>query len=277
MTDWQRVGKLRAQGKTWAEIATDKKVGFHAPEGVNAARALKTLSYRRKSNAQGGRRKTSDLAQSAENHTLVRFPRGRYLAIGGASVSVAILVLYLLFLPGSQPPGPTNYTGPGATGSTAQYNYLAQQHTDICHWPGVQLGDETANVNLINGWPDGEYLQGSCCSPMDVPDYTNQTSQLPSYSSVSIIPQDPYNMPTTLAKSDLSGLYMSLTSAQESTLSTASGLTNDHGWCCCQCWAYYVHEGLAKQLLVNHGYSAQQIAAVMNLEDCCGGPGPMSM
>jgi hypothetical protein len=279
MTDWERVAKLRTKGASWEQVASDEKVGFHSPEGVDAGRALKAVYYRRKSDPGASRRSTRESSAARK----ARFdgglsPRTKWTIGGVAIAAFAAVVLALVFvLPSSSPPAPSTSPGPASIGSMAEFNYLSQQHSDACHWPGVNLGDETANVNWITGLPDDVYLQGACCTPMDYPDYSNQTTSLRADASVSALAPDPYNMPSKLAKTDVAGENLALTSDQQSTLSTASGLTNDHGWCCCQCWAYYAHEGLAKTLIAQNGYDAQQVADAINLEDCCGGPGQMSM
>ncbi len=191
---------------------------------------------------------------------------------------VLIPGIYFLITSSISPPAPGTYPGPAAAGTQAEFNYLSQMHTDACHWPGVNLGDQTANVNWINSLSDTSYLQGSCCSPMDYqPDYASQIAGLKNYSSISVIAPDPYNMPAHIAKADAAFIGIALTPDQQSTLDSAASMTKDNGWCCCQCWAYYAHEGLAKALITQHGYDAKQVAAVVDLEDCCGGPGPMSM
>jgi len=202
--------------------------------------------------------------------------RKRNFAILALLALVVIGVLAVVLSSG--PPTPGTYPGPAAAGTIAEFNYLSQQHSDACHWPGVNLGDQSANVNWINGLSDTSYLQGACCSPMDYqPDYASQIPALQNYSSISIIAPDPYNVPGHIAKADVAGENLVLTADQQSTLASAASMTTDHGWCCCQCWAYYAHEGLAKTLIVQYGYNAQQVVNVINLQDCCGGPGPMNM
>ena len=281
MTDWKRVGKLRAKGASWEEIADDARVGFHAPVGSDGGRALKALYYHRRSNEGASQDARVGVPGSRRGRAERGMSRTRWAALGAGAAAFSALILILVFLlPASAPqgpPAPGMSSGPGSTGSIAEFTYLAQQHTDACHWPGVNLGDETANVNWISGLPDGTYLQGACCTPMDFPDYSNQTTKLQSYSSVSAIAPDPYSMPSQVAKADVAGENLVLTSDQQTTLSSAMGMTTDNGWCCCQCWAYYAHEGLAKSLIVQDGYTADQVATVINLEDCCGGPGQMNM
>jgi len=275
MTDWERVGKLRAQGTDWEEIASDKKVGFHPPTGAAPGRALRALYFRRQSR-QGDSGDHASKNLRSERARIGSRPRLRWV-IGGAGVAVfVVLILVILFVFSPFAPKPGTNPGPASTGTTAEFNYLSQQSTDACQWPGVSLGDETGYLNWINGMPGNVYIQGSCCTPMDYPDYSNQTASLRAYASIAVIAPDPYNVPSQVAKAAVAGESLSLTAAQQSTLSTAAGQTNDNGWCCCQCWAYYAHEGLAKTLVVQYGYDVQQVVTVINLQDCCGGPGQMS-
>ena len=282
MTDWKRVEQLRADGVGWDKVASDRKAGFHPPPGADAGRALRTLYFQRRSRGSrsgpqtpGGSERRGDRAGRGGPKRL------RSIIIGGSVVTVLILLLYLILTSGvlfGGPPKPGTNPGPGAAGTLAEFNYLSQQSTDACVWTGVNLGDETSYVNWINGLADNTYIQGSCCSPMDyTPDYSSQIPSLTSYASISLIPPDPYNVVAHTAKADVAHAGDGLTSSQQAIFTTAASNTNDHGWCCCQCWAYYAHEGLAKALIVQYGYDAQQVVTVINLEDCCGGPGPMNM
>lgn len=279
MTDWERVAKLRSKGASWEDVANDEKVGFHPPEGTDAGRALKALHYRRKSDTGASRHGASGSPQSNRTRFGGGMSRPRWAVAGVGVALFAVVILVLVFvLPSSGPPMPGMNRGPASTGTMVQFDYLSQQHTDACHWPGVNLGDETANVNWINGLPDGVYLQGACCSPMDFqPDYVTQTSGLQNYSSISVIPPDPYNVPGHAAKAMAANAGLALTPDQQTIYDNAMPMTTDKAPCCCQCWAYYAHEGLAKTLIVQNGYDSQQVAAVLVLEDCCGGPGAMSM
>ncbi len=282
MTDWERVERLRADGVSWDKVASDRKAGFHPPPGADAGRALRALYFQRRSRGSrsgsqtpGGSERRGDRAGRGGPKRL------RSIIIGGSAITVLILVLYLVFTSGvlfGGAPKPGTNPGPGAAGTLAEFNYLSQQSTDACVWTGVNLGDETSYVNWINGLADNTYIQGSCCSPMDfTPDYSSQIPGLTSYASISLIPPDPYNVVAHTAKADVAHAGDALTSSQQSVFNTAASNTNDNGWCCCQCWAYYAHEGLAKALIVQYGYTAQQVDTVINLEDCCGGPGPMNM
>ena len=280
MTDWDRVERLRSQGVSWEKVAADHKTGFHPPPGADPGRALRSLYFHRRSKV----RRSGEVSDPAPQRGTTRTGGSHHLRsilLGGVAVTVFVLVLYFIltsgFILGGAPKTGTN-PGPGAAGTQVEFTYLSQQSTDACVWSGVTLGDETAYVTWINGLPDNSYIQGSCCSPMDfTPDYSSQIPGLTSYASISLIPPDPYNVLAHTAKADIANVNLGLSASQQATLNTAAGNTNDNGWCCCQCWAYYAHEGLAKALIVQYGYDAQQVVTVINLEDCCGGPGPMNM
>lgn len=148
----------------------------------------------------------------------------------------------------------------------SNFRALSQAHTDVCAY----LGDYQANSNYISSLADNFYLQGSCCSPMDYTHYVSQINGLKNYSNIPTIPRDPYNVSAPLAKQMLSYAAMALTPAQQAAYDGALQ-TSKEGPCCCQCWAWYAHEGLAKDLISQYGWNAQQIADIWSLEDCCGG------
>ena len=145
---------------------------------------------------------------------------------------------------------------------------LAAAHTDVCR----DLGDKAAIESYMNSLPNNARLQGSCCNPMVLNKFVSQIKGLKQYSGIPQIPKDPYDVSAASAKQML-GYYDSiyLTNAQQSTYNSAKSKTDDQGWCCCQCWAWYTHAGLAKYLISEHNFTTQQVIAVTNLEDCCGG------
>lgn len=149
-----------------------------------------------------------------------------------------------------------------------QFATLAAAHTDVCQ----DMGNKVAIDMYMNSLPTGSSLQGSCCSPMDMKKYVSQIDGLKAYANIPQIPSDPYNISVDSAKQML-GYYDSiqLTPTQQSILDKAASMTADKGWCCCQCWAWYTHAGLAKYLITQHNYTAEQLVTVTNLEDCCGG------
>lgn len=149
-----------------------------------------------------------------------------------------------------------------------RFDALSQAHTDSC----ANLGDKPAIYAAMANMPQGSYLQGSCCTPMDFQHYQRQVAGLRAYASIQQIPADPYNVPASLAENLLQDdQTISLTAAQQASYDQAAHMTDDHGWCCCQCWAWYAHSGLAKYLITAYSFSAAQVAAVTDLEDCCGG------
>ena len=155
-----------------------------------------------------------------------------------------------------------------STNMRLRFDTLSAAHTDTC----ANLANKPAIYAATAQMPQGSYLQGSCCTPMDLQHYQKQITALKAYASVPQIPADPYNVPASLANSLLqSDQTISLTSAQQAVYNQAESMTQDHGWCCCQCWAWYAHSGLAKYLITARRFSAAQVAAVTDLEDCCGG------
>ncbi len=174
--------------------------------------------------------------------------------------------------------GSTNMSSMGMTTSGTQVSAdpamkqvfvkLAAAHTDVCQ----DMGNKPAIDKYMAMLPNGSSLQGSCCSPMDMKKYVSQVNSLKAYASIPQIPQDPYDTSVNSAKQML-GYYdnIQLTPAQQSVYDKAATMTADKGWCCCQCWAWYTHAGLAKYLITQHNFTTQQIVAITNLEDCCGG------
>ncbi len=119
---------------------------------------------------------------------------------------------------------------------------------------------------------DSERLQGSCCSPMIFHKYEEQIEGLKKYSYIDKIPSDPYDIPVDLAKQLLDyDKAISLSSDEQRIYNTAMKMSDEGGPCCCRCWRWYVYEGLAKYLITEYNFTADQIAEVWNLSDGCGG------
>lgn len=145
---------------------------------------------------------------------------------------------------------------------------LSVAHTDVCQ----DIGNKLAVDKYMSDLPSGSRLQGSCCSPMDMKKYVSQITSLKKYASISQIPPDPYDISLDSSKQML-GYYdnIQLTPAQQSVYDSAQKMTDDKGWCCCQCWSWYTHAGLAKYLITQQNFNTEQIVDITNLEDCCGG------
>ena len=188
--------------------------------------------------------------------------RKKVYALVGAAVAailIAGIIAYATQATDSPPAG-------DATVVAADFRILSQAHTDVCAY----LGSQQANTNYINSLADNYYLQGACCNPMVYKHYAEQITGLKNHSQISIIPHDPYNVSASQAKQMVSFDSISLAPAQQAVYGNATK-TSGEGPCCCQCWAWYAHEGLAKALISQYGWNAKQIANIWDLEDCCGG------
>jgi len=116
-------------------------------------------------------------------------------------------------------------------------------------------------------------LQGSCCSPMSWHRYEEQIQGLTKYKNVKEIPQDPYDIDSTLAKKLKDHYDDKLTPQQQKAYDFAMNNSDEKGPCCCKCWRWYVYGGLAKFLIKEKGFTGQQVTEVWNLSDGCGGEG----
>lgn len=193
-------------------------------------------------------------------------------AVGVVALLLGIFLHF--FLAGAPFSGASTDPGPGPAGSQAEFGYLSQKNSDACS----NLNNEQANVDWVNSLPDGAFLQGSCCTPMDYPDYSMQASEnQANYTGFPLVPLDPYNVPTSTVKAMVADVGMALTPAQQAVYDAAMPMSTDKAPCCCWCWAGYAHEGMVKDAIVNHGFDAQQVADLLNTQDCCGGPGQMHM
>jgi hypothetical protein len=123
----------------------------------------------------------------------------------------------------------------------------------------------------IAAMPDSMDMKGSCCSPMNFKMYQIQVEGLKKYGSVPEIPNDPYDIPASLAKSATSHYNDTLTPDQQKVYDYAMQNSKEHGPCCCKCWRWYMYGGLAKILIQKYHFTGAQIVDVWNLSDGCGG------
>ncbi len=204
----------------------------------------------------GKRRKKTDLAR-----------RRPTLKVGGIFAVVAVIALTSVLIMRS---ANSAIVSPARVTSSVPESFvrLAAARTDVCR----DLGNKSAMERYMNSLPDGSMFQGSCCSPMNLSKYTSQVNGLKQYHDISEIPKDPYSVSVVSTK-QMVGFYnnIDLTATQKGAYDTAASRTDDSGWCCCQCWAWYAHAGLAKFLITRKNFTATQVAAVTSLEDCCGG------
>lgn len=114
-------------------------------------------------------------------------------------------------------------------------------------------------------------IKGSCCSPMELKRYTEQTQGLAKYRDIVIIPQDPYDIPAATARQAASYYDLKLSGDEQKAYDYAMANSEEKGPCCCQCWRWKVYGGLAKYLIHEHRFTGKQIVDVWNLSDGCGG------
>lgn len=126
---------------------------------------------------------------------------------------------------------------------------------------------------IRNGTSGLDRIQGSCCSPMDMHRYSEQIEGLKKYKDIPEIPTDPYDIDTALAK-ELARYYdATLSPDQQKIYDYAMQNSMGKGPCCCKCWGWDVYGGLAKKLIIERGFTGEQITEIWDLSDMCGGPG----
>lgn len=117
----------------------------------------------------------------------------------------------------------------------------------------------------------GLYLGGQCCSAMnDTIDYHANLQNLQAYKSVPNIPLDPMHTPIAMAKYWIDyDKATTLTLAQQAVYDQAYAISKEKP-CCCKCWHYFVNEGIAKKMIIDGTFNAQQIAGYWDASDICG-------
>lgn len=158
-------------------------------------------------------------------------------------------------------------------------NMSMSSQEETAHTYNAKFAELSTNGNsacfgkdVVYSMDDSMYLTGSCCDEMSQHRYEEQVEGLKKYSDVKEIPSDPYDIPVDLAKK-LLGYDASITlSVEEQEIyAEATEMSNEGGPCCCKCWRWDVYEGLAKYLITEYDFTAEQVAEVWNLSDGCGG------
>ncbi len=179
-------------------------------------------------------------------------------------IALIVLVGFVIFSYSESSISITNQDA-DVKGSEAKFAILSKAKTNSC-------GGGESYVSQLSA--DGTRIQGSCCSSMNFHRYTEQIEGLKKYSNYEIIPSDPYDVSSEWADRMIKyGGQKELTSEQQSIYNGAMELSHEGGPCCCKCWHWYAYEGLAKHLIVEENFTAEEIAEVWDLSDACGGSG----
>lgn len=149
----------------------------------------------------------------------------------------------------------------------ARFDFLSKNGNSSC---------SAAFRDSISQMPDEARLQGSCCSPMSMHRYSEQSEGLKNFKSlagqdIDKIPDDPYDIEVGLAKELMSYYDMELRPAEQLAYNYAMENSDEKGPCCCKCWRWNVYGGLGKYLIRNYGFTGEQVTEVWNLSDGCGG------
>ncbi len=118
---------------------------------------------------------------------------------------------------------------------------------------------------------DGLYMSGQCCSVlMDTKEYHENLEKLQAYKNMPGIPLDPMHTPVAMAKKWIDyDKATTLTPAQQAIYDQAYAISKEKP-CCCKCWHYFTNEGIAKKMIKDGTFTAQQIAAYWDASDICG-------
>ena len=144
-----------------------------------------------------------------------------------------------------------------------RFEVLRTKSTNAC-------GAQPQHLTTI---PDGQRMQGSCCAEMVFHSYEEQIAGLNEhYADYEIIPPDPYNVSVNWAKQMIEyNEATELTAEQQAVYDEAAEISDEGGPCCCKCWHWYAYAGLGKKLIIEHDFTADQVAQVWDLSDACGG------
>ena len=117
----------------------------------------------------------------------------------------------------------------------------------------------------------GKFMGGQCCSAlMDTKEYHEHLEKLQAYKNMPNIPLDPMHTPVEMAKMWIDyDKNTTLTPDEQKVYDEAYAVSTEKP-CCCKCWHYYTNEGIAKQMIKDGTFNAQQIAAYWDASDICG-------
>ena len=178
------------------------------------------------------------------------------------AVVVATALNVKVFNFGGPPAAPSSRASAFTPGSSEAFSYLSTQTSNSCN----------LQASTVQTYPDGTRIQGACCNPIDQVTYQSQVRYLQTYKDIPEIPKDPYDIPASLAKQLLAyDSSIKLHPAQQATFDAAMAKTPDKAPCCCKCWRWYAHSGLAKHLITSRAFKADRVARVVSAVNGCGG------
>lgn len=117
----------------------------------------------------------------------------------------------------------------------------------------------------------GKFMSGQCCSPMkDTEEYHEHLKKLQAYKDMPDVVLDPMHTPVELAKKWIDyDKTTNLTPSEQRIFDEAYAISKEKP-CCCKCWHYYLNEGVAKKMIKDGTFGAQQIADYWDNSDICG-------
>jgi len=130
--------------------------------------------------------------------------------------------------------------------------------------------------NIMKMSPSDTNLGGQCCGALkDAKGYELQLEAIGEFikihGDIKLIPTDPYDM--TVEHAQLLTSFdkeITLTSAQQSIYDEAMENSHHGGPCCCKCWKWYVMSGLAKKVIVDHDFVAEDVSELWDISSSCG-------
>lgn len=117
----------------------------------------------------------------------------------------------------------------------------------------------------------GLTLGGQCCGALkDTKEYHENLQKLQAYKSMPDIILDPMHTPIELAKKWIDyDKATTLTPEEQKVFDQAYAISKEKP-CCCKCWHYFVNEGIAKKMIKDGTFNAQQIADYWDASSICG-------
>ncbi len=143
----------------------------------------------------------------------------------------------------------------------------------------VELDQKTIGcfeAEKIMAMSSSDRLGGQCCGVLkDFESYELQLEALSDFieknGNIDLIPRDPYDVSVEQAQQLISfDRELVLTPAQQRIYDVAVRMSHHGGPCCCRCWKWTMMSGLGKKLLVDHGWSAEQLAELWDTASSCG-------